>query len=115
MRKPRVSLNHGDREKEEKEVGKGEASQSQVNHAVTEPRRLLLRPAYLPIVHNDRYWAPLIWVLVLMAHIFTEHTRVPTFQLLRLYQETQGKMTCNIFKALLHHNDLVQYEALSYT
>lgn len=44
-----------------------------------------------------------------------DHDR-PTFRLLRLHQGIQDdELTCNLFGALLHHDDLIQYEALSYT
>lgn len=43
-----------------------------------------------------------------------DHDR-PTFRLLRLHQGMQGELTCNLFQALLHRDDLIQYEALSYT
>ncbi|KAK1244939.1 hypothetical protein MKX08_004568 [Trichoderma sp. CBMAI-0020] len=43
-----------------------------------------------------------------------DHDR-PTFRLLRLHQGSRDELTCNLFEALLHHDDLIQYEALSYT
>jgi hypothetical protein len=43
-----------------------------------------------------------------------DHDR-PTFRLLRLHQGIQDELTCNLFEALFHHDDLIQYEALSYT
>lgn len=43
-----------------------------------------------------------------------DHDR-PTFRLLRLHQGNLGELTCNLFEALLHHDTLIQYEALSYT
>ncbi|PON20336.1 hypothetical protein TGAM01_v210778 [Trichoderma gamsii] len=39
----------------------------------------------------------------------------PIFRLLRLHQGSRGELTCNLFEALLHHDDVIQYEALSYT
>ncbi|KAL7783813.1 hypothetical protein V8C37DRAFT_396818 [Trichoderma ceciliae] len=33
----------------------------------------------------------------------------------RLHRGGRGKLTCNLFEALLHHDDILQYEALPYT